>query len=73
MATLRNKPWYPSPEPAHTLDHLQDLARAANSVMDRADIATIHSFAYSLLKRAYWPDFSYPEIHCWSRRVYWRP
>jgi ATP-dependent helicase/nuclease subunit A len=48
---LRQKPWWPSPEPALRLEELKTLALNALSVVDRADIATIHSFAFSLLKR----------------------
>ncbi len=51
LATLKEKPWWPDPEPTQSLDDLQKLAREAMTVMDRADISTIHSFAYSLLKR----------------------
>jgi len=49
-STLREKPWWPDPEPTLPLSNLQDLARKASTVMDRADISTIHSFAYALLK-----------------------
>jgi ATP-dependent helicase/nuclease subunit A len=49
--TLRQQPWWPSPEPMLALSDLQNLAGAAAAVLDRADISTIHSFAYSLLKR----------------------
>ena len=48
---LRLKPWWPSPEAASTLDDLKTLAATALSVIDRAEISTIHSFAFSLLKR----------------------
>lgn len=51
MDTLRQKPWWPTPEPALGLQDLQRLAQAASNVMDRANISTIHSFAFSLLKR----------------------
>jgi len=51
ISTLREKPWWPEPEPTHPLSNLQELARKASGVMDRADISTIHSFAYALLKR----------------------
>src|SRR5882672_1950960 len=49
IGTLKKKPWWPDPEPTHSLDDLQKLARDALNDMDRADISTIHSFAYSLL------------------------
>ncbi len=48
---LKAKPWWPTPAPAHTLTDLQKLATDATSVLDRANISTIHSFAFSLLKR----------------------
>src|SRR6201999_3211884 len=49
--TLRQKPWWPSAELALPLSDLQALARTATGVLDRANISTIHSFAFSLLKR----------------------
>ena len=45
------KPWWPTPEPALALSDLQELALKATQVLDRADISTIHSFAFALLKR----------------------
>ena len=51
LDAIKLKPWWPAPEASSTLEHLQDLARGAQAVLDRADISTIHSFAYSLLKR----------------------
>ena len=49
--TLKAKPWWPTPAPLLTLTDLQKLASDATSVLDRANISTIHSFAFSLLKR----------------------
>jgi ATP-dependent helicase/nuclease subunit A len=48
---LKEKPWWPTPSPPLTLTDLQKLATEAVSVLDRANISTIHSFAFSLLKR----------------------
>jgi len=48
---LRKKPWWPTPEPILSLTDLQKLAQAATTVLDRSNISTIHSFAFSLLKR----------------------
>lgn len=51
IENLRLKPWWPSPEPVLSLSDLKDLSEAARTVLDRANISTIHSFAFSLLKR----------------------
>lgn len=48
---LRQRPWWPSPGPQALLSHLQALAEGARSVLDRAQIGTIHSFAFSILRR----------------------
>jgi len=46
---LKVKPWWPNP--ATGLEDLKALAGQALSVIDRAEISTIHSFAFSLIKR----------------------
>jgi ATP-dependent helicase/nuclease subunit A len=51
LDTLKRKPWWFSADFSPSLDHLKGLAQNATGVLDRTDIATIHSFAYSLLKR----------------------
>jgi len=48
---LKTRPWWPSPEPSLPLSDLQKLAEDARAVLDRANISTIHSFAFALLKR----------------------
>lgn len=48
---LKAKPWWPTPEPQLPLTDLQKLATGARAVLDRANISTIHSFAFALLKR----------------------
>src|ERR1700691_2159803 len=40
---LKAKPWWPTPAPTLTLTDLQKLATDATSVLDRANISTIHS------------------------------
>lgn len=48
---LQNRPWWPDDMAAPRLAALQSAARQAQGVLDRANMATIHSFAFSLLKR----------------------
>src|SRR5438094_664628 len=48
---LRQKPWWPSPGPLIALADLKDLASRATAMLDRANIATIHSFAFAIIKR----------------------
>ena len=49
---LRRLPWFNDLAFASfPLDHLKEVAQNAMGLLDRTDIATIHSFAYSLLKR----------------------
>jgi ATP-dependent helicase/nuclease subunit A len=48
---LKARPWWPTPAPQLPLTDLQKLATEARAVLDRANISTIHSFAFSLLKR----------------------
>src|ERR1017187_8060316 len=49
--SLKAKPWWPGDSITHSLSDLQKLAADARSVLDRANISTIHSFAFALLKR----------------------
>lgn len=52
LDTVRRKPWCQGfADVTFSLDHWKTLATAASAVLDRTDIATIHSFAYALLKR----------------------
>jgi len=51
VENLRLKPWWPSSGVSLTLSDLKNLAEEATGVLDRANISTIHSFAFSLLKR----------------------
>src|SRR6185437_4295754 len=48
---LRQKPWCPSLASGASRDHIRRLSEAALEVMDRAEISTLHSFAFALLKR----------------------
>jgi ATP-dependent helicase/nuclease subunit A len=48
---LKARPWWPTPAPQLPLTDLQKLATDARAVLDRANISTIHSFAFALLKR----------------------
>jgi len=48
---LKVRPWWPGDTITLSLSDLQKLAADARSVLDRANISTIHSFAFALLKR----------------------
>src|SRR5207253_1853761 len=48
---LRSRSWWPAEATDVRLSELQELAATALTVIDRAAIGTIHSYAFSILKR----------------------